>query len=130
LAEEKEPKTLKYFVANHKAIAVVTLVGSLTKATSQSLEECLSEILKSDAKWVVLNFRDVEPQVERTVFPALARFQKLIREKCVALRVTSFHPELKKLLNDYGLIRTDELKNNLTDAIQTLPPEPKPKDSA
>ena len=58
--------------------------------------------------------------MDRIVVPIFARLQKSIREKPAILKITSVHPQLRTFLQEMGILRTEELTNNLAEALQTI----------
>ena len=46
---------------------------------------------------------------------------KCMRDKPAMLRVSSLHTELFAALESQGLLRQDELANNLSEALRSLP---------
>lgn len=115
---EEVPK-LTYLIAEKKFVLVISFVGPLVRSNLSVFEECMREVEKRGASFIILNFRDVPSSVDRTVFPAVARLQKLIRLKPAALRMTALHPELRKVLDEQGLLRAAEVANNLGEALQS-----------
>lgn len=122
MLQQKE-STLTYFLAEKNRILVISLIGPLAKVNTPTLENCIREVKERSPQWVILNFRDVPPEVDKTVVPQIARLQKLVREKPAILRLSSIHPELKKFLEYEGLVRSDEVCNNLAEALKSLPLE-------
>jgi anti-anti-sigma factor len=112
-------------VPSQKAkILLISLAGPLNRNTSETFDKLIEEVAQKSAGWVVVNMRDVAQPIERTQFPAFARLQKIIREKPAELKICSIHPELRKTLQDAGLLRFKELANNLSEALESLSPLP------
>ena len=101
---------------------VVSIVGPLTKENQPIFKECNEEILKLSSKWIILNFRDVSPLVDLSYIELLDQLQKKIREKPAFLRLSGVHPELRKVLQEKQIVRPEELVNNLSEALSSLPP--------
>jgi anti-anti-sigma regulatory factor len=117
---DHKQNTLQYFIAEKNSVVILSWVGVLAHENIRTIEECQSELLKTKAKWVVMNCRDLKPQMDRSVVPIFARLNKSIRDLPATLRLTSIHPELRSYLETQGLLRTDELALNLTDALKDL----------
>jgi anti-anti-sigma regulatory factor len=111
---------LVYFIAEKNFCLIVSLIGRLGRKDVQILENCIQELEKSKAKWIVINFRDVSPEIDEPMFSELVNMQKKVRAKPAALKLCSLHPELKKRLTDRGVIRQEETNNNLTEALLAL----------
>ncbi len=109
-----------YFSKDH-SVLVVNIVGPLVKDNITTFEECGEEIFKSKSKWIILNFRDVSPDVDLAFLPLLGQLQKKIRGKPAHLRLSGLHPDIRKVLQDQNLVFPDELVNNLSDALKSLP---------
>jgi anti-anti-sigma regulatory factor len=115
---EHKQNTLQYFIAEKNSVVILSWVGVLAHETIRTVEECQTELLKIKAKWVVMNCRDLKPQMDRSVVPVFARLNKSIRDIPATLKMTSIHPELRSYLEEQGLLRTEELALNLTDALK------------
>ncbi|OFZ21757.1 MAG: hypothetical protein A2X94_15835 [Bdellovibrionales bacterium GWB1_55_8] len=115
-----EPGKLTYLLAEKKSILVVSFIGPLVRTNAHVLEKCIKEISKREATWVIVNFRDVPANLDRTVYPALARLQQVIRSKPAELKMTALHPELRKQLDQQGLLRPKEVVDNLAIALQAV----------
>lgn len=118
--------TLQYFIAEKSSVVVLSWVGALAHETIRTIEECQNEILNLKAKWVVMNCRDLKPQMDRSVVPIFARLNKTIRDMPATLRLTSLHPELRSYLEEQGILRNEELSLNLTEALKTIVRPDKP----
>lgn len=110
---------LSYFFATKKDVLIVSLVGPISKDNAVIFDECIREVKKAPARWVVLHFRDVT-ELDRTQLPALARLQKTIREKPAELKVCAVHPDLREMLFAQGLLREVETYNNMSHALQAI----------
>lgn len=115
-----EKESLTYFLAEKNNILVVHLIGPLIHKNMHVLESCGKEIGSRKAKAVIVNFRDVAAGMDRSMVPVLAKIQKQIRVMPAALRMSSLHPDLNHFLEVQGLIRSEELANNLNEALRTI----------
>jgi anti-anti-sigma regulatory factor len=115
---EHKQNTLQYFIAEKNSVVILSWVGTLAHETIRTIEECQSELLKIKAKWVVMNCRDLHPQMDKSVVPIFAKLSKTIREMPATLRLASIHPELRSYLESQGLLRNEELALNLTEALK------------
>lgn len=116
----KDSTLLSYFLAEQRSIVIVTLLGPLSRMGAPVLEKCLQELLPKSCTWVIINFRDVPPEIEATILPTLARFLKDLRTHGASLRLSSMHPALRERLGERGILREDELVNNLQEALKSL----------
>ena len=119
-----ETDELKYFISEKKHIMVVTLIGPLVRSNAHILDQCIRELSRKEASWVILNLKDVPGTVDRAVFPAIARLQKNVRDRKAQLRLSSINPNLRLALDQNGLIRSDETSNTLAEALTSLQASP------
>lgn len=111
---------LNFFISEQKHIVIATLVGALDRKCASTLEECGQEIRRRNPRWVILNFRDVTKEFDPSLVPFLARIQKETRALPSELRLAALHPELRKVLVGHGILRQEELCDNLAQALQSL----------
>jgi anti-anti-sigma regulatory factor len=116
----ESPSALQYFIAEKNAVLIVSWVGEFAHGTAEVIDKCRDEVVKSGAKWVIFNLRDLKPSMDRITVPVFARLQKGIREKPAVLRLTSMHPDLRGFLQEQGVLRPEELSNNLAEALQGI----------
>ena len=113
-------QSFQYLVAEKGPVQVVTFMGLLTREAEAVLEQCLKEILGRPATWVILNFREVPPEIDRKLFRVLVQLQKVIREAPKMLRITGVHPQLFALLEEQAILRRDEVFRNVAEALKSL----------
>jgi anti-anti-sigma regulatory factor len=94
----------------------------MNRSNAATFDKLIEEVTQKSPSWVIINMRDLGRTIERTQFPAFARLQKVIREKPAELKLCSIHPDLKTTLQDAGLVRYNELADNLSDALASLTP--------
>lgn len=108
----------EYFMSEKDGIVVATLVGDLTPGVVPLLEQCRLELeSKKDLKLVVLYFRDVNV-IESEVIHAFTHLQKSARSKAV-LRLSSIKPHIRENLLRMGIVRKQELADNLQEALSS-----------
>src|SRR4051812_12651649 len=113
IPESGSPEALQYFLSVKGPVAVVSFAGRLTREAEGVLAQCGNELLAKQPKHVILYLRDIGNRIELAALPAFARMQKQIREMPSDLKLCSLHPEVKRLLEDKGLLRLNEITNNL-----------------
>lgn len=127
----QQPGELSYFISEkaissqNSTLLLIALAGPINRSNASVLDRLIEEIDKKSAGWVVINMRDVGHSMERTQFSVFAKLQKTIREKPAELKLCSIHPDLKKTLQDAGLLRQNEISNNLPEALASLTPKEK-----
>jgi anti-anti-sigma regulatory factor len=112
----EEIKVLQFLISAKENYLVVSFVGPMNRDSSHIIDDCLKAVLATNAKFVVLNFRDVS-RIEHPFIPQLIKLQTEIREGKREIRTTSLRPEFRNVLLDKGAIRFNELTNNLTEAL-------------
>jgi anti-anti-sigma regulatory factor len=114
-----ETPKLEYFISEKQSFLVISLLGTVTKATIPAIDRCRDEALKSKASNVVISLHDVNT-VEISGVPALIRLQKAMRDKPAELRLAFLKPSTAKSLLEAGAVRPDELADNLLAALQSF----------
>jgi anti-anti-sigma regulatory factor len=104
-----------YFISQKTEVAVVTMIGSLSKANAEQIESCVKAIESLNSTFLIFNMRDVTEIRENFVRP-FANIQMLARKRG-QMRISGLKPEHRAYLSQYGLVRQIELTNNLNDAI-------------
>lgn len=109
-----------YFQQDY-SVLIVTLVGPLTRKSEATFLQCLEEISKSTAKWVVLNFRDVPGDLDSSFLPLMGQFKEISQQKAMNFKLSGVHPHLRGVLKEHQLADPDQLVDNLADVISILP---------
>jgi anti-anti-sigma regulatory factor len=110
---------LNYFVAENGSIIVVSFVGSISKISDRTFENCLIEFGKRKFEYAVINLHDVSG-IDYGGVSGFVRFQKALRDRPSALRICFIQPMLKQLLEEKGAIRSEEVCGNLLDALKSI----------
>lgn len=114
------PNGLDLLIAQQKSILLVTMVGSLIHENSAALEQGVAQIKEKEANWVVLHLRDLSPEMDRSLVSPFAQLQKSIRDKPARLLIAAVHPKLKAYLVEHGVLRTDEVVQNVKEALDLI----------
>ena len=112
-------KELTYLLSEKGPLLVVSVLGPVTKAYEETLTKCQDEIKAKPARFAVINLHDVTVMDYQGI-AAFVRFQKAIRDKPCALRICFVKPDLKKILEERGAFRPNELTGNLREAIESF----------
>jgi anti-anti-sigma regulatory factor len=118
--QQDENQTLTTFISEKAPVIVVTMAGYLTSKSIAGLNECWTGIEASQAKFVIIQLRDIAPEIDAPMIVAFARFQKQIRTKPAVLRICSIHPDLRRVLDAKGVLRNEEVAGNLVEALKSL----------
>src|SRR4051794_5613427 len=100
---------LKYFLSETHyferdySILVVTLVGSLTEKNVPIFNQCIEQVSKSSAKWVIINFRDVPSGSDDTLIPSLRHMIDTVHKIPAGLRISGIHPQIRVKLESAEL---------------------------
>ena|SRR5579885_271496 len=116
---ENDLKNLRFFISEKNSIVVLSLAGLLYKDSIPVLSDAQSEVVSKSPKWVLLLLNDLSG-IDPSALSALTRLQKAIRDIPAKLRICGLNPKLKSLLEEKGLLRRDELVENLNDAIMDV----------
>lgn len=109
----------QYFISEKNGFVVASLVGQLDQNCLAKLEEMSADVSGHQFRKLILNFRDVSG-VTGDAVPAIARLQRLAREREADLRVCGLRPEVKDRLHREGILRPHELTDNLQTALQSM----------
>jgi anti-anti-sigma regulatory factor len=111
-------KDLTYFVSEKNRFLVVSLTGWISDSSLPTLQEIENIVGASQASLVVLNLNGVTA-ISPTTIPQLATLQQRIRKRPADLRLCGVAENLRHLLNRRGIIRLNELADNLEFALQS-----------
>jgi anti-anti-sigma regulatory factor len=117
-------QVLSYFIsethdfAKDYSVAVVTLVGSLSKETSPILLDCHEQLSRLKCKWIILNFRDTQQGIDSHALATLKSLQQTIREKPIILKFSGVHPDMRQVFLSEKIVIEEDLFNNLAEALQ------------
>lgn len=120
MSDSAEPVSqLEYFISEKNGFAVLSFLGPITKSHAPVVERSTEDLLSCESRRIVLSFHDVT-DIDMAGIAALTRMQLLVRKKPADLRLCFLRPELKRMLEERGAIRTAELAPNLKAAIESL----------
>lgn len=123
---QKTNRGLVYFISEthhfeqKRSVAVMGLVGSFVGRNEHSILECIDAVSKLSCKSVVLNFRDVFPEIDPTTASWVRRLIDAAREKAISLRISAVHPVLRAHLQEEGSVGEEEMVNNLAQALEMV----------
>ena len=108
----------EYFISQRTEVAVVTMVGTLSKDYADQIEECVKAVEALEATIVIFNMRDVV-SIRDVFVRSFARMQMSARRKG-SMKISGLRPDFRDYLSQHGLIRQTEMSNNLNDAITSI----------
>jgi anti-anti-sigma factor len=115
-----------FYLSEKQQFLVVTFSGALIKATLPEFQKCEKQILESQAKYIVLNFQELQ-QMDLTAIRPLAQLQKQIREKPAQLKICAIQKKFCDLLTEAAAVRPQELCQDLAQALKSFDILPSPR---
>lgn len=110
----------EYFISEKNGFLVASLIGTIGAHVEEKLRELQESLAhRPEAKKVAINFRDVS-SISKECIPLIAMMQKTVRDKNASLRVCGLKPELKEQLDKAGILRPNEISDNLQTALQSF----------
>lgn len=110
---------MNFKIIEQREIAIVTISGNIGREDKESLASCTQELTKSPAKSVVIYFKNVT-QIENLILRELTLLQHEMRQNNKRLRLVGLSLQLRSLLIEKGVIRSNELGTNLNEVIFSL----------
>lgn len=109
----------KYVLGEKDDLLLVLFCGKIGAKEVPVLEECEGLIKEKPQPIVIISFRDLNA-LNPGSHATIARFQKTIRDEGKILGLCSIRPEIKTLLLSSGIIRENEIFNNIPEAWKAL----------
>lgn len=118
--------SLDYFISVRHETAnaeesclIVCLMGEINKSSFGVIRLCQNDILAAKPTKVVFSFQYVTA-IEQIAIPVLLHMQGLIRMHGIALRLCQMRSDIKKTLLLGAAICFEELRESLSEAIQSF----------
>jgi anti-anti-sigma regulatory factor len=108
---------LDYLISEKGKVLVVVFLGAFSEENAPAIEKCQKELLEHSGRYCIFYFRDVI-QMSVSATPAFIRLQESAREQFGKISLCSLKPSFRDLLVSKGIVRHDELANNLLEAWQ------------
>jgi anti-anti-sigma regulatory factor len=106
----------EYQIVEKGPVVVLTLKGRLTKEVKEKVEECIKEVSIYESKTFILYFKSVIG-IDQIALRDFSLLQQEIRRKNEHLFLVGLTSSLKQDLYDRGVIRLNEVRNSLEDAL-------------
>lgn len=110
---------MDYKIITKNNIYIVTLSGNLERKDKDLLTACSKELEEANAKSIVLHFKNVT-SIDPLMLRDLTLFQHEIRKRNVRLKIVGLNLQLKTLLSEKGVIRSNEIEANLSEVLFSL----------
>lgn len=110
---------MKYKIISQNGISVLTLSGDISREDKEGLLACSTEIKNVETDSVVIYFKNVssiDPQLHRE----LTLLQHELRKNNKRLQVVGLNLQLKTLLAEKGVIRSNEVGASLNEVLSSL----------
>ena len=120
MSTSEETPTCSYFISSNAHILVAVFSGALVKKNAEVIDQAATDLLgRPNAKWVVLSFQNVSA-FDRVIVPSIAKLLKSLRDRNLTLRLCLLSPEARAFLDQQGLLRDEEVANDLPSALQDM----------
>src|SRR4051812_38849695 len=110
---------LSYRISKTDNILVISLMGELTRSDQRTVRKIINEVHNAQATAVVLNLLEVQ-NIEQIQLPDFAKLQAAVRRKQARLRLCALKPSLEIFLTEMGLLRSEEVFDDLKAALISL----------
>ena len=111
----------EFFISQRGEIAVICFIGVANRNTIELFEACIQQAEGITARHTIFNFRDLR-DLREPFFRPLAKMMADARRRG-PVRLAGLNPQHKETLAVTGILRSQEISNNLNDAIVSLFPK-------
>lgn len=108
-----------YKIVDNNGVSIVSFKGKISRNAKSIFEACKKELSELQSKVIIFYFKDVTA-VEHVALRDLVILQHEIRKNNQKVFITGLTATLKKDLYEKGVIRLDEVKANLEDALKQI----------
>lgn len=92
----------------------------MSSRTTDSVKACFDDILqRTGARSAIISFSSIH-QVAGDAIPLFTQLQRSLRNQSVQIRICGMRPDQKERLQRAGVIRGEELRNSVRDAVASL----------
>lgn len=114
-------ENLEFYIASKAPVKIITLVGTWNASASIAIDNCINEIEKNgDGEFLVIYVRDLQ-DILQEAYKDLIQFQVKMRANFSGgIKICSLLPSLKNTLLSSGVVRPNELTNNLKDTLTQI----------
>ncbi len=109
---------MKHKLINQKNVSILTISEDILKEDGPILQACAKELAETKSVLTILNFKEVNT-IEAIVLRELTVLQHEIRKSESALKIVGLKPAVKNYLIEKGIIRQNEIKASLDEALRT-----------
>lgn len=114
-----KPNEFKYVLGEKDDALLILFYGKMNSRELVELEKCKLEVADKPQKIIIMNFRDVTACMP-AVHTFFVKFQKMFRDSGRLVGLCGLNPDVKFALLSSGIIRENEIYNNIPEAWQAL----------
>lgn len=108
--------SFEYAITQKQDIAVITLAGDIDRESKAILEKLHAEVLELQANLFIFHFKGVTT-IDHSIYVELTVIQHDLRKQKLDLYILGLDPKLKNILVDKAIIRSSEIKKDMTEAL-------------
>lgn len=112
-------KKIEYKIVDNNGVSIVSLKGNISRNAKSVFDACKNELTESHSKVVIFYFKDVTG-FEHVALRELVILLHETRKNNQRVLITGLTAILKKDLCEKGVIRLEEIKASLEDALKQL----------
>lgn len=112
-----EADTFRYFLNVRRSLVVVSWIGELRVADSETVKRCTDEILKTHPKYVIFNLHGFLGY-DAVLAGEIVKFQEAIRGQNAWLVLCGLEWNMREQMAGRGLVVEGEIHPTLKDALQ------------
>lgn len=110
---------MKHKIINQKNVSILTISEDISKLDAPLIEACTKELAEMKSSLTIINFKEVN-NIDNIVLRELTVLQHEIRKSESVLKIVGLKPAVKNYLIDKGVIRQNEIKSTLDEALKSL----------
>lgn len=110
---------MDFKIITKSQITIITVTGDMGKESREGLLKCAKETLETDSKAVLIYFKGLN-QFDPSLLREFTLFQHELRKKNVRIKIVGLSLPMKVHLSDKGVLRSNEVHNDLNEALKQL----------
>lgn len=114
MAEEFEYKIVK-----KNDVSIITFKGKISKDSKEKLSVLQEELSSEKNNITIFHFKDV-PTIDAIAFREISLIQLEARKNAGQVFLTGINSALKNYLNERGVIRLNEVRGSLEEALKAI----------